>query len=90
MMTVRGSGSFTADLIDRVMKGARGVNDLDTLFARYNQEDQTSEQITAAPDLTPTDTQPALQIIERRSAVAKLQRRTEETTRWVATQLSLF
>ena len=84
LMTVRGSGSFTADLIDRVMKGTRGVNDLDALFARYNQEDQTSEQITAASDLTPSDTQPIQQV------TAELQRRTEETTRWVATQLSLF
>ena len=84
LMTVRGSGSFTADLIDRVMKGTRGVDDLATLFARYNQEDQTSEQITATPDLTPTDTQPIQQV------TAELQRRTEETTRWVATQLSLF
>lgn len=84
LMTVRGSGSFTADLIDRVMKGTRGqVDDLDTLFARYNQQDQASEEITAAPSDLP-DARPIQQI------AAEYQRQATQTANWLATQLKLF
>jgi hypothetical protein len=83
LMTVRGSGSFTADLIDRVMKGTRGVNDLDTLFARYNREDCSSEEMAPTPGDV-ADLEPVRQIAE------EAQRRAAQTTNWVATQLRLF
>jgi hypothetical protein len=44
LLTVRGSGNFTAELISRVMNRAQGhTDDLETLFARYTELEETGD-----------------------------------------------
>jgi hypothetical protein len=85
LLTVRGSGNFTSEIINRVMDRAQGhTDDLETLFARYNESELASETfITSAPQ---TDHQ-----AERVRQIAdEFQQRASEVTNWVAAQLSLF
>jgi hypothetical protein len=85
LLTVRGSGNFTAELIGRVMRRAQGhTDDLETLFARYNESEETSEMsITSTPQ---TDSQ-----AERVRQIAdEFKQRAAEATEWAVSQLSLF
>jgi hypothetical protein len=48
LLTVRGSGNFTAELTSRVMRRADGhTDDLETLFARYNELEEKHATETA-------------------------------------------
>jgi predicted RNA methylase len=93
LLTVRGSGNFTAELISRVVRRAQShtddgpselVEDLETLFSRYNELEETGElALTDAPE---TDTQ-----AKRVKQVAdEFKERAAEVTNWAASQLSLF
>jgi len=85
LLTVRGSGNFTAQIISKVMDRAQGhTNDLETLFARYNEAEQTSEtSITSAPAAS-IEAERIHQVAE------EFKRRATDAANWAASQLSLL
>ena len=85
LLTVRRSGNFTAELIGRVMRRARGhTDDLETLFARYNELEETGEiSISDAPQTDP-------QAERVRQIADEFKQRAAEATDWAVSQLSLF
>jgi hypothetical protein len=85
LLTVRGSGNFTAELISRVMNRAEGqTDDLETLFARYTELEESG-------DVALTETPKADVRADRVNQVTvEFRERAVEAADWAASQLALF